>query len=337
MELAPVRFVLGVDLGLLGVPRAWGIRNLQLLHTDPVIRCCALLLITFLFQTLSFDLPHWADMELAASLSSIRFGSLGTGVLRAWGIRNHSFYVLTIVALCVDHTLFFCQLLSCNLPHDDVFYFAVVQIHATVLLYNYYHRKQFPQLKFADPQRFCMIASLTAGEALLVYLKQVHEHHDNGTGGGLSVTDEAVVDACNIAEALDATKDSPEMVMWPITKVAVLLLNRTKMCLVKHGSQTKGVYSIFEKDITMSLGGSHSSDVSVQESSNKSVALPSEPYVLQQIAYSEAELKTGSYYSHLQFIIQELLSGTYTVFHACTLSLLFFPREMQPRGYRSMS
>ena len=234
-------------------------------------------------------------------------------------------------------TLFFCQLLSCNLPHDDVFYFVVVQIHATVLLYNYYHRKQFPQLKFADPQRFCMIASLTAGEALLVYLKQVHEHHDNGTGGGLSVTDEAVVDACNIAEALDATKDSPEMVMWPITKVAVLLLNRTKMCLVKHGSQTKGVYSIFEKDITMSLGGSHSSDVSVQESSNKSVALPSEPYVLQQIAYSEAQLKTGSYYSHLQFIIQELLSGTYNVLHACTLSLLFFPREMQPRGYRSMS
>jgi hypothetical protein len=128
------------------------------------------------------------------------------------------------------------------------------------------------------------------------------------------------------------------MIMWPISKVAVLLLNRTKnMCLVEHGSQTKGVMSILEKDITMALGGSRSSDVSVQESSNKSLALPSEPYVLQQIAYSEAELKTGSYYSHLQFIIQELLSGTYNVFHACTLSLLFFPREMQPRGYRSMS
>ena len=61
-----MRFVLGVDLGLLGVPRAWGIRNLQLLHTDPVICCCALLLITFIFQSLSFDLPHWAVMELAS-------------------------------------------------------------------------------------------------------------------------------------------------------------------------------------------------------------------------------------------------------------------------------
>ncbi|PUZ71527.1 hypothetical protein GQ55_2G319700 [Panicum hallii var. hallii] len=177
------------------------------------------------------------------------------------------------------------------------------QIHATVLLYNYYHRKQFPQLAFADPERFCVNASLTAGEALLVYLQQVHEHHDNGTGGWLSVTDKAVVDACNIAEVLDATKDSPEMIMWPISKVAVLLLNRTKkMCLVEHGSQTKGVLSILEKDITMALGGSRSSDVSVQESSNKSVALPSEPYVLQQIAYSEAELKTGIKRANLRFL-----------------------------------
>ena len=56
------------------MPRACGMRNLRLLHTDPVICCCALLLITFIFQSLSFYLPHWAVMELAASLSAIRFG-----------------------------------------------------------------------------------------------------------------------------------------------------------------------------------------------------------------------------------------------------------------------
>jgi hypothetical protein len=167
-------------------------------------------------------------------------------------------------------------------------------MHATVLLYNYYHRKQFPQLEFADPVRFCMTASLAAGDALLVYLNQVHDDRGNGAEGGLSVTDKAVIDACDIAEALDATKNSPEMTMWPINKVAVLLLDRAKnMCLLEHGSQTKGVFSLLEKDTKSALGTSPSSDLSVQESTNKSVALPSEPYALQQIAYSEVELKTG--------------------------------------------
>lgn len=153
-----------------------------------------------------------------------------------------------------------------------------------------------------------MCASLTAREALLMYLQQFHDHQNNGAGDGLSVTDKAIVDACAIAEALDATKESPQMVMWPIVKIAVLLLDRTKKkCLVEPGSETKGVFSFVEKDIKSALGGSHGSDLSGQESSNKSIALPSEPYVLQQIAYSVVELKTGYYYSLLQLVI-DLLS-----------------------------
>ncbi|CAN6174985.1 unnamed protein product [Urochloa humidicola] len=177
------------------------------------------------------------------------------------------------------------------------------QMHATVLLYNYYHRKQFPQLEFADPKRFCMTASLTTGDALLVYLNQVHDHRGDDTEGLLSVTDKAVNDACDIAKALDATKDSPEMTVWPISKVAVLLLDGTKkMCLLEHGSETKGVFSFLEKDIKSALGGSRGSDLSVQESTNKSVVLPSEPYVLQQIAYAEVERKTGIKRASLRFI-----------------------------------
>ncbi|OEL29292.1 hypothetical protein BAE44_0009690 [Dichanthelium oligosanthes] len=191
------------------------------------------------------------------------------------------------------------------------------QMHATVLLYNYYHRKQFPQLEFADPVRFCMTASLTAGDALLVYLQQVHDH---GVGGGLSVTDKAVVDACDIAEALDATKDSPEITMWPISRVAVLLLDQTKRkCLVEHGSETKGVLSFLEKDIT-ALDGSRGNDVSVQESSNKSIALPSEPYVLQQIAYSEVELKTGIKRANLRFLEEHRV---YSLSKKGTATMLF--------------
>jgi hypothetical protein len=156
-----------------------------------------------------------------------------------------------------------------------------MQMHATVLLYNYYHRKQFPQLEFADPERFCTTASLIGGDALLVYLNQLV--HGSGAGDGLSVTDKAVVDACDIAEALDVTKDSPEMTVWPIYKVAVLLLDQTKkICLLEHGSETKGVFSLLEKDISGSsaLGGAHSTDLS-------------DPNMLHQIAYSEVELKTG--------------------------------------------
>ncbi|CAL5082326.1 unnamed protein product [Urochloa decumbens] len=195
------------------------------------------------------------------------------------------------------------------------------QMHATVLLYNYYHRKKFPQLEFADLERFCMTASLTAGDALLVYLNQVHEHSSENVGGLLSVTDKAVVDACDIAKALDATKDSPEMTVWPISKVAVLLLDRTKkMCLLEHGSETKGVFSFLEKDVKSALGGSRGSDLSVQESTNKSVALPSEPYVLQQIAYEEVERKTGIKRASLRFLEEHRV---YSLSKKGTATMLF--------------
>ncbi|CAD6269913.1 unnamed protein product [Miscanthus lutarioriparius] len=181
------------------------------------------------------------------------------------------------------------------------------QVHATVLLYNYYHRKQFPQLQFASPDRFSMSASLTvSNKNLLMYLNVVE-------AAGLSVTDKAIIDACDIAEALDPTKDSPEMIMWPISKVAVLLLNRTKKaCLLEHGSKTKGVWSIFEKDI--------SSDISVQGSSIKSTALPSEPYMLQRIAYSEVERKTGMKRTHLCFIEEHRV---YSLSNKGTTTMLF--------------
>jgi hypothetical protein len=170
--------------------------------------------------------------------------------------------------------------------------FVVVQVHAVVLLYNYYHRKQFPQLQFASPDQFSKSASLTVtNKNLLMYLNGVGE-------AGLSVTDKAIIDACDIAEALDPSKDSPDMMMWPISKVAVLLINQTKnVCLLEHGSQTKGVWSMLEKDIETAFGDWLNNEMPVQGSRNKPIPLPSEPYMLQQIAYSEVELKTGWCYT----------------------------------------
>ncbi|KAM3295505.1 hypothetical protein ACQJBY_038033 [Aegilops geniculata] len=139
------------------------------------------------------------------------------------------------------------------------------QIHTAIILYNYYHRKMSPQLAFADPKRFFVCASLSAGEDLLAYLSMVHERESNpGKHVRLSVTDRAAIQACEIAEELDASKDSPDMAMWPISKVAVLLLDPTrKKCLIEYSANTKGIWSIIEKEIDATdatAGNSHSTN-----------------------------------------------------------------------------
>ncbi|TVU12358.1 hypothetical protein EJB05_45999, partial [Eragrostis curvula] len=158
-----------------------------------------------------------------------------------------------------------------------------------------------PQLDFAEPKRFVVSASLAAGDALLAYLTQ---------GGGDaedSVTDRAFKDACGIAEALDAKADSPPTSMWPISKVAVLLVDPTvKKCLIEHGSVTQGVWSILEKDLTVASGKSRNMDLSVTGSSDE-VALNSEPYMLQQTAYSVVESKTGMKHTSFSFLEEHLV------------------------------
>ncbi|TVU21226.1 hypothetical protein EJB05_30851, partial [Eragrostis curvula] len=173
------------------------------------------------------------------------------------------------------------------------------RVHAMVLLYNYYHRKHFPHLAFTDPKQF----TLAAGDALLVYLKH---------GGGdaeASVTDKAFEDACGIAKALDAKEDSPQTSMWPISKVAVLLVDPTgKKCLIDYASVTKGVWSILEKDITAASGKSCSIDIDLSApGASHEIELNSEPYKLQQAAYSEVERKTGMKGASLHFLEEHLV------------------------------
>uniref|UniRef100_A0A0E0M3C8 DRBM domain-containing protein n=1 Tax=Oryza punctata TaxID=4537 RepID=A0A0E0M3C8_ORYPU len=177
-----------------------------------------------------------------------------------------------------------------------------------VILYNYYHRKQFPQLAFADAMRFFKCASLTLGDSLLAYSNMVHQHEkssgSSGEGVNLSVTDKAVVDACGIAEALDARQDSPDMAMWPISKVAVLLLDSTrKRCLLESGSVGKNVRSLLEKEIDTSSTSEHSSNnPEGQELENEQTG----PYVLQKLAFSEVERRTEIKRSSLRLLDEHL-------------------------------
>uniref|UniRef100_A0A453LBB0 DRBM domain-containing protein n=1 Tax=Aegilops tauschii subsp. strangulata TaxID=200361 RepID=A0A453LBB0_AEGTS len=180
------------------------------------------------------------------------------------------------------------------------------QIHTAIILYNYYHRKMSPQLAFADPEQFFECASLSVGEDLLAYLSMVHEHENNsGKHAKLSITHKVALQACEIAEQLDASKHSPEMALWPISKVAVLLLDPTKKkCLVDYSANTKGIWSIIEKELDGAAGNSHSTNQPAgQESTAKGIVGASHsPFMLQRQAYSEVERRTGMKVSNLHLL-----------------------------------
>ncbi|XP_060197299.1 uncharacterized protein LOC132626447 isoform X2 [Lycium barbarum] len=124
------------------------------------------------------------------------------------------------------------------------------QLHAVVLLYNYYQRKQNPQAQFLDFESFCKLA-MTLRPVLVSYMKFTNQSVTTGPKDidkDLSVTEKAIQDACNISWALDASKDVPFMNEWLIAKVSVLLLDSKKEnCWLLFSSVTEGVWSLLEK------------------------------------------------------------------------------------------
>ncbi|XP_020088168.1 uncharacterized protein LOC109710130 isoform X2 [Ananas comosus] len=187
------------------------------------------------------------------------------------------------------------------------------QMQAVVLLYNYYHRRQFPQLEFLGFESFCKSASI-AKPALLNYMKFMH----NCNGGladlekQLSITEKMVMDGCSISAALDASKSAPDMEKWPISKVAVFLINPTKeTCLLQFSSVTKGVWSLVEKELgspgEVVVGGKqlkkHTS--AEKKTANGSLDKPCEDE-LQRLAFSEVEYITGITRTNLRVMERDL-------------------------------
>ncbi|KAM0894909.1 hypothetical protein ACQ4PT_024169 [Festuca glaucescens] len=185
-----------------------------------------------------------------------------------------------------------CKPRAANSSHRCV----VLQVHTAVIMYNYYHRKMCPRLAFADAKRFFMCASLSVGEDLFLYLRIVHACENNSRDDvSLSVTDREGIQACEIAKELDATKDYPDIEMWPIGKVAVVLLDLTKKkCLIEYGADTKGVWSIIEKEYDAAAGISHSTNQPAgQELTNRTISGALDgPLMLQQLAISEVQRRT---------------------------------------------
>lgn len=66
----------------------------------------------------------------------------------------------------------------------------------------------------------------------------------------LSVTERTIMDACDICMRLDASKETPSIEGWPISKVTVLLVDsRKENCWLLFGSVAQRVWSMIEKSV----------------------------------------------------------------------------------------
>ncbi|XP_026420975.1 uncharacterized protein LOC113317041 isoform X2 [Papaver somniferum] len=139
---------------------------------------------------------------------------------------------------------------SSGTPDDTTSLLIAKQMHAVVLLYNYYHRKQFPHLEFLDFESFCKV-SVNAAPGLCGHMNhmQISKSVSDESENLLSPTEKAIQDACNISLALDASKDAPCTDGWPVSKVAIFLTDSTNNCFLVFSATTEGVWSLIEKTI----------------------------------------------------------------------------------------
>ncbi|KAL0464897.1 UNVERIFIED_CONTAM: hypothetical protein Slati_0377300 [Sesamum latifolium] len=183
-------------------------------------------------------------------------------------------------------------------PTEDAQNSVARQMHAVVLLYNYYHRKQKPDLEFLDFVSFCKLALLLR-PSLIPFMKMMNESELvelSGAENQLSVTEKAVKDACDIALALDASKDIPATEGCPISKVAVLLIDsEEENCLLLFGAITEGVWSLIEKELiesNINQDRSAAAKVSKKRKINRNKASTDDPKFL-QLGYDAVKDITG--------------------------------------------
>jgi hypothetical protein len=69
----------------------------------------------------------------------------------------------------------------------------------------------------------------------------------------LSLTEKAIMSSYDICTLLDASKKVPNIEGWPVSKVAVLLVDSKKEnCFLRSCSITDGAWSLIEKDVDAS-------------------------------------------------------------------------------------
>jgi len=128
-------------------------------------------------------------------------------------------------------------------------------VRLAVLLYNYYHRKQHPELEYLPLNEFCKLV-VVLRPALLAYMQFMQNSNEEElphVEKQLSLTEKMIMEACDVCKCLDASKNVPSIEGWPITKVAILLIDsKKKNCVLLFSSITCGVWSLVEKDLDTS-------------------------------------------------------------------------------------
>lgn len=177
------------------------------------------------------------------------------------------------------------------------------QMHAVVLLYNYYHRLQNPKLEFMEFGEFCKLA-VSLKPALIAHMKYTQQAdltESDGTEAHLSITEKAIKNACKIALALTSLKDFSHVEKWPVSKVSVLLIDSKKdKCLMSYNTITNGVWSVIEKCLNsadLSLEGPSKSKPTNKKKRKAGNELTGEPIdgelAYQRIALSAVKEATG--------------------------------------------
>ncbi|CAA6660135.1 unnamed protein product [Spirodela intermedia] len=167
------------------------------------------------------------------------------------------------------------------------------QLHAVVLLYNYYHRKQFPHLEFLDFKSFCKLASI-AKPSLLTYMKCMQGPKELPSSiDQFSISEKMIWEACSICTGLEMLIDAQILRSWSISKVVVLLVDHTMMnCFLLYSSITQGVWSLIEKDADLPFGDSLNLAPIDVSSEKKKTATDHENDLL-QFAFQAVKEKTG--------------------------------------------
>ncbi|KAF3455402.1 hypothetical protein FNV43_RR00026 [Rhamnella rubrinervis] len=142
-----------------------------------------------------------------------------------------------------------------NTPSQSQQQAVAEQVHAVVLLYNYYHRKQHPELEFLGFDSFCKLA-VVLRPALLAYLtfmQGINGMESEKLDKKFSILEKTIMEACDISKILDASREVPNIEGWPISEVSVLLVDsKEENCYLLFSSITRGVWSVIQKDVEVS-------------------------------------------------------------------------------------
>lgn len=137
-------------------------------------------------------------------------------------------------------------------PSDAAQQQVAKQMQAVVLLYNYYHRKNYPHLEFLNCLNFCRFAVVSCAKliAYMGVMKGSSQSLSSLPRHRVTPTERMVKEACETCTVLDSRRTMSDIKAWPTSKVAVLIVDAMKeRCILIYGSITKGVWSLVEKEV----------------------------------------------------------------------------------------